>query len=130
MLISRSLIKESMYRPEHEKLEVYGRAVATVRQLEGVARAIPDVRGDLRDQLRRASTSIVLNLAEGANEFSAADKARFYRMARRSAGECLAILDIIDCVLLEPIATSEVRAALLGVMETLNKLVLALQLRR
>jgi hypothetical protein len=37
----------------------------------------------------------VLNLAEGAGEFSPRDKARFYRMARRSAVESAAILDIV-----------------------------------
>ena len=33
-----------------------------------------------------------LNIAEGAGEFAPADKARFYRMARRSGTECAAIL--------------------------------------
>jgi hypothetical protein len=42
-----------------------------------------------------AATSIGLNLAEGAGEFSPRDKARFYRMARRSAVESAAILDIV-----------------------------------
>jgi four helix bundle protein len=36
---------------------------------------------------------VCLNIAEGAGEFSPPDKARFYRMARRSASECAAILD-------------------------------------
>jgi four helix bundle protein len=34
-------------------------------------------------------------IAEGAGEFSRADKQRFYRMARRSATESAATLDII-----------------------------------
>jgi four helix bundle protein len=42
----------------------------------------------VRDQLRRAANSIPLNIAEGAGEFLPAEKARFYRMARRSATEC------------------------------------------
>ncbi len=46
-------------------------------------------------ELDRAATSIVLNIAEGAGEFSPADKQRFYRMARRSATESAAILDIL-----------------------------------
>jgi len=46
------------------------------------------------DQLQRAATSIPLNVAEGAGEFSPAEKARFYRIARRSATECAAILDV------------------------------------
>ena len=38
--------------------------------------------------------SICLNTAEGAGEFSTAEKARFYRLARRSATECAAAPDI------------------------------------
>ena len=42
----------------------------------------------MKDQLRRAASSIPANLAEGVGEFSASEKVRFYRMARRSAVEC------------------------------------------
>jgi four helix bundle protein len=35
-------------------------------------------------------------VAEGAGEYSPADKHRFYRMARRSATESAAVLDIIQ----------------------------------
>jgi four helix bundle protein len=35
-----------------------------------------------------------LNIAEGAGEYSRPDKARFYRMAKRSATESAAILDV------------------------------------
>jgi len=38
--------------------------------------------------------SIVLNIAEGAGEFARKEKVRFYRIARRSATECAAILDL------------------------------------
>ena len=37
----------------------------------------------------------MLNIAEGAGRFSPADKARFYGIARGSATECAAIVDII-----------------------------------
>ena len=46
--------------------------------------------------MRRASASIPLNIAEGAGEFSGKEKARFYRMARRSATECAAVLDVCN----------------------------------
>ena len=49
----------------------------------------------LRDQLLRASVSIVLNIAEGAGRRSRRDKARFYSMARGSAAECGAILYLL-----------------------------------
>jgi four helix bundle protein len=51
--------------------------------------------GTLRDQLDRASVSIVLNLAEGAGRRTLPDKARFYTIARGSATECAAILDLL-----------------------------------
>jgi hypothetical protein len=44
-------------------------------------------RGELRDQLDRASTSIVLNIAEGAGRRGGADRARFFAIARGSATE-------------------------------------------
>ena len=47
-------------------------------------------------QKRCVATSIVLNIAEGAGEFSKDEKQRFYRIARRSATETAAVLDILD----------------------------------
>ena len=60
-----------------------------------LADRFPRCRAYLSDQLRRAVASIPLTLAEGAGEFAPADKARFYRMARRSATETAAVLDVL-----------------------------------
>ena len=79
---------------DHDRLDVYLAAVDMVALSQAVAAAFPPGNGDLADQLKRATTSIALNIAEGAGEFSRADKARFYRMAKRSATECAAILDV------------------------------------
>jgi four helix bundle protein len=73
---------------DFERLEVFKVAVEAVAVLDEVATRLPDGRGYMRDQLRRAANSIPLNIAEGAGEFAPAEKARFYRMARRSATEC------------------------------------------
>lgn len=81
---------------DHAKLDVYHRAIDLLDRIDRVAHIMPAGRAHLRDQLDRAATSIVLNIAEGAGEFSPADKQRFYRMARRSATEVAAILDILD----------------------------------
>ena len=43
----------------------------------------------------RASTSIVLNLAEGAGKHSKADKRRYYLSARGSATESAALMDVL-----------------------------------
>ena len=48
-----------------------------------------------RGQLDRASVSIVLNIAEGAGRRTPADKARFFAIARGSATECAAVLELL-----------------------------------
>lgn len=83
---------------QHERLDIYMRSLDAVAELVLITRRLPEPWGDLREQLRRAATSIPLNIAEGAAEFSPADKARFYRYARRSSAECMAILDVISRV--------------------------------
>ena len=84
---------------DHERMDVYRIAIELVRLAETVAQGLPRGRAYLRDQLQRAATSIPLNVAEGAGEFRPLEKARFYRMARRSATECSGILDV--CATLE-----------------------------
>jgi four helix bundle protein len=49
----------------------------------------------LRDQLERASLSIVLIIAEGGGRRSRRDKARYYAIARGSATETAALLDVL-----------------------------------
>ncbi len=79
---------------DHEKLDVYQAAIDFVVMADDVVEHLPRGRAYLADQLQRAATSIPLNVAEGAGEFSRQEKARFYRMARRSATECAAIFDV------------------------------------
>jgi four helix bundle protein len=83
---------------DHQKLDVYKSAINFVAVADAVAANLPRGRAYLADQLRRAATSIALNIAEGAGEFSKRDKSRFYRMARRSATECAAVLDVCRCL--------------------------------
>lgn len=50
----------------------------------------------VRDQLERASLSVVLNIAEAGGRRSRRDKARYYAHARGSATEVAALLDVLD----------------------------------
>ena len=80
---------------DHDRLDVYQRALHALDLCDATAHQMPAGRAHLKDQLDRAATSIVLNIAEGAGEFSPDEKKRFYRIARRSATEAGAILQII-----------------------------------
>ena len=61
---------------DHERLDVYLVALDLMVFANDVIERLPRGRGHLADQLTRASTSIVLNLAEGAGKLSKADKRR------------------------------------------------------
>ena len=51
--------------------------------------------GVVKNQLRRASLSIVLNIAEGSSRFSKPDRKNYSVIARGSVFECAAIFDIL-----------------------------------
>ncbi len=79
---------------DHEKLDVYRGAIGFCGWVGEFPGAIP-AKAAAKDQLNRASTSIPLNIAEGNGKFSAKDRARFFEMARGSALECAACLDVL-----------------------------------
>lgn len=54
------------------------------------------LRGEIRDQIERASLSIVCNLAEGSGKTKTADRLRFFEIAMGSTREVQALLEIID----------------------------------
>jgi len=79
---------------DHEKLEVYRASLAFLVWLEPVLQKLPKSLAVV-DQLDRASTSIPLNIAEGNGKFTGADRCRFFDIARGSALECAASLDVL-----------------------------------
>jgi four helix bundle protein len=79
---------------DHEKLDVYQEAIAFCGWVGEFLAGI-SAKAAAKDQLDRASTSTPLNIAEGNGKFSAKDRARFFEMARGSALECAACLDVL-----------------------------------
>jgi four helix bundle protein len=79
---------------DHEKLDVYREAIGFCGWVGEFLAAISG-KAAAKDQLDRASTSIPLNIAEGNGQFSVRDRARFLEMARGSALECAACLDVL-----------------------------------
>jgi four helix bundle protein len=88
----------------HEKMDVYQLSVDFLAQANGIIEKLPKGRRYIADQLQRAALSVVLNIAEGAGKFAPRDKASFYTIARGSATECAAVLDV--CLRLEIIEES------------------------
>ena len=79
---------------DFEKLDVYQASIEVIVLIDKITGSFPRGRAYLTDQLQRAGTSISLNIAEGSGEFSTNEKSRFYRMAKRSATETAAVLDV------------------------------------
>ena len=79
---------------DHEKLDVYQEAIGFCGWVGEFLSAI-SAKAAAKDQLDRASTSLPLNIAEGNGKFSQRDRARFLEMARGSALECAACLDVL-----------------------------------
>ena len=79
---------------DHEKLRVYQRSLAFISWAEPLLDRLPK-NLSVRDQLDRAGTSIPLNIAEGNGKFTSADRCRFFDIARGSALECSACLDVL-----------------------------------
>jgi len=101
---------------DHEKLHVYQASIEFIIWMKGVLDQVPK-RYSVYDQLDRASTSISLNIAEGNGKYTPKDRCRFFDIARGSALECAAALDIV--VAKGIINSNEVREG----KETLKKIV-------
>jgi four helix bundle protein len=85
-----------MYVPETPALHRFDAYRLALEFRRHVVAWLPLKRAELSDQLDRASISIALNIAEGAGRTSPRERARHYAIARGSAMECLACLDLLE----------------------------------
>ncbi len=83
---------------DFHKLIVYQKAHDFNKQIHIEVLCSKEIDRLIKDQLRRASMSIQLNIAEGCSRISPADRRNFFVIARGSAFECVAIFDILHSI--------------------------------
>jgi four helix bundle protein len=79
---------------DFQKLEVYQKTKKFCKEITAtlMEKSFDKVTND---QLRRASFSIMLNIAEGSSRFSNKDRKNFLVVTRGSAFECVAIMEYL-----------------------------------
>jgi four helix bundle protein len=104
-----------------ERLDAY--QVALEFQLLTTEFRFPRALAHLRDQLDRAASSIVLNIAEAVGRRGAGERAHFYVIARGSAMECAAVIDILRSRGIGPLPACErARTLLVRTVQMLTRL--------
>ena len=78
----------------YQKLDVYQCSIQFIALVVSLISRLPRGYFFLADELKRASVSIPQNIAEGSGKPSVADRSRYMGIARGSAMECGAILDV------------------------------------
>jgi four helix bundle protein len=107
-------------RLDFQKLDCY-RVALELNAL--VSRFVSRGHRELRDQLNRAALSIPLNIAEATGRRSLVDRARFLSIARGSAMECAAIVDVLVSTGLASLgACREARVLLVRIVRMVTKL--------
>ena len=108
---------------DFEKLNVYRKAKVFNDLIKIEVLSNPNLDKTFRDQIKLASISVALNIAEGAGRFSKADKRNFYVVARGSLAECVAILDLLQS---EEIISSEKYKTFYFKAEEISKMLYAM----
>lgn len=80
---------------DFQNLDVYKKTKALNKEILQFINENKQIDSYIRDQLKRASISIVINIAEGSGKFSKADKRNFYTISRGSVYECVSLLELI-----------------------------------
>ena len=79
---------------QYANTRLYQRSLELIDVAKAVLDQLPTGYGFLADQLRRASSSVVLNFCEGCGRTGPRERRRFFTIARASAHEVAGILDV------------------------------------
>jgi four helix bundle protein len=79
-----------------QKLDVYRCSIEFLALSVSLPDRLPRGHAELADQLRRAALSVPLNIAEASGRTSPGETARHFTIARGSATECAAVMDVFQ----------------------------------
>jgi four helix bundle protein len=79
---------------DFEKLDVYKLALSFAKEVAKTTESAPRGHWSLIDQFRRASTSIALNIAEGAGRYAKGEKKQFCSISKGSAYERVPLISL------------------------------------
>jgi four helix bundle protein len=79
----------------YENLEVYKKAYTANQKVYRLLKENKTIAPYTKNQLGRASLSIMLNIAEGSAKFSNKDRRSFYITARGSVFECSSLINFL-----------------------------------
>ncbi len=108
---------------DFEKLIVYQKAKSFNLEVYQFIKTQKELDRTTKDQLRRASFSIILNIAEGSSRFSKADRKNFFVISRGSVFECVAIFDFL---LSEKLMSTIMQNDFYAKSEELSKMIFAM----
>lgn len=108
-----------------EKLRIYQESLETVKNVYLVVKKFPkEETYALSDQLRRAASSILLNIAESQGRSTTKDKINFLHTSRGSIYEVMAILDLCQSLgFISPVEKENIRGKLFSILKQLNSLI-------
>ncbi len=106
-----------------KKLDVYRCSIDFLALATELVEQFPRGQSKLSDQFDRASMSIALNIAEGVGRTTKRDQAKHYAIARGSAMECAAILEVCQIrTLVPPTKANEGEQLLYRIVQMLSRL--------
>lgn len=79
----------------------------------------PGFSKEIKDQLQRASLSILFNITEGCGRYTRNEKKRFYITARGSCYECVSIINLLRA---EEIVDADFHKELYEHLTTISKM--------
>jgi four helix bundle protein len=97
-----------------QKLDVYRCSIDFIVVSRRIRQSLGRGNADLSDQLRRSAQSAPQNIAEGVGKVSKPDKARYFAMARGSAMESAAHVDVMRA---EQLISEETYAEAVALLE-------------